>query len=212
MAGGYLRVAGVLRGIGGKVIVHGASQDICITCSSHCPVMSVTSWRVSLEVVDGTGWGVIIVLTSSVDVDAVSSPELVDSVGERVSEELASVEPVERPVIVLTIVVTTFVLVWLPEASETSIEVIVLTNVVTTSALVWFLGVPGTVVVVDVLLARVLDLKVAEVVSLPRPADVVKLEVELLRLDAVLMLVVVELRSAVLEVDTVVDEAERDVL
>jgi hypothetical protein len=108
--------------------------------------------------------------------------------------------------------VTTFVLVWLPEASETSIEDIVLTNVVTTSALVWFLGVPGTVVVVDVLLARVLDLKVAEVVSLPRPADVVKLEVELLRLDAVLMLVVVELRSAVLEVDTVVDEAERDVL
>jgi len=117
----------------------------------------------------------------------------------------------ESPVIVLTIVVTTFVLVWLPEASETSIEVIVLTNVVTTSALVWFLGVPGTVVV-DVLLARVLDLKVAEVVSLPRPADVVKLEVELLRLDTVLTLVVVELRSAVLEVDTVEDEAERDVL
>jgi hypothetical protein len=154
---------------------------------------------------------VISVLASSVEVDVVSSSEVVDSVGEMVSEELASVEPVECPVIVLTIVVTTFVLVWLPDASETSIEVIVLTNVVTTSALVWFLGVPGTVVV-DVLLARVLDLKVAEVVSLPRPADVVKLEVELLRLDAVSMLVVVELRSAVLEVDTVVDEAERDVL
>lgn len=204
-------MAGVLRGIGGRVIVHGASQDICITCSSHCPVMSVTSWRVSLEVVDESGWGVISVLASSVDVDAVSSSELVDSVGERVSEELASVEPVERPVIVLTNVVTTFVLVWLPEASETSIEDIVLTNVVTTSALVWFLGVPGTVVV-DVLFACVLDLKVAEVVSLPRPADVVKLEVELLRLDAVLMLVVVELRSAVLNVDTIEDEAERDVL
>jgi len=205
MAGGYLRVAGVLRGTGGRVIVHGASQDICITCSSHCPVMSVTSWRVSLEVVDESGWGVISVLASSVEVDIVSSSEVVDSVGERVSEELASVEPEECPVIVLTIVVTTFVLVWLPEASETSIEVIVLTNVVTTSALVWFLGVPGTVVV-DVLLARVLDLNVAEVVSLPRPAGVVKLEVELLRLDAVLMIMVVELRSAALEVDTVVDD------
>ena len=173
--------------------------------------MSVTSWRVSLEVVDGTGWGVISVLASSVEVDVVSSSEVVDSVGEMVSEELASVEPVECPVIVLTIVVTTFVLVWLPDASETSIEVIVLTNVVTTSALVWFLGVPGTVVVVDVLLARVLDLKVAEVVSLPRPADVVKLEVELLRLDAVLMLMVVELVSAVLEVVTFVEDVELNV-
>lgn len=211
MAGGYLRVAGVLRGIGGSVIVHGASQDICITCSSQCPVMSVTSWRVSLEVVDESGWGVTSVLASSVDVDVVSSSEAVDSVCERVSEELASVESVESPVIVLTIVVTTFVLVWLPGASETSIAVIVLTNVVTTSALVWFLGVPGTVVV-DVLLARVLDLKVAGVVSLPRPADVVKLEVELLRLDAVLMLMVVELVSAVLEVVTSAEDVELDVL
>lgn len=154
MAGGYLRVAGVLRGIGGRVMVHGASQDICITCSSHCPVMSVTSWRVSFEVVDESGWGVMSVLASSVDVDVVSSSEVVDSVGELVSEELASVEPVERPLIVLTIVVTTLVLVWLwlPDVSEMLIAVIVLTNVVTTSELVWFLEVPGTVIV-DVLLA-----------------------------------------------------------
>lgn len=167
-------MAGVLRGIGGRVIVHGASQDISITCSSHCPVMSVTSWTVSLEVVDECGWGVISVLASSVDVDVVFSSEVADSVDEMVLEEPALAEPVERPVIVLTIVVTTFVLVWLLDASETSITVIVLTNVVTTSALVWFPRVPGTVVA-DVLLSRVLDFKVAGVVSSPRPADVVRL-------------------------------------
>lgn len=136
--------------------------------------MSVTSWTVSLEVVDECGWGVVSVLASSVDVDVVFSSEVADSVDEMVLEEPALAEPVERPVIVLTIVVTTFVLVWLSDASETSIAVIVLTNVVTTSALVWFPDVPGTVVV-DVLLPRVLDFKVAGVVSLPRPADVVRL-------------------------------------
>ena len=106
-------MAGVLRGIGGRVIVHGASQDISITCSSHCPVMSVTSWRVSLEVVDGTGWGVISVLASSVDeIDVESSVEVADSVGE--VEEVAPSSAVEvdfeGPEIVLTTVVMIFVL------------------------------------------------------------------------------------------------------
>jgi hypothetical protein len=158
-----------------------------------------------LEVVDESGWGVISKLASSVDVDIVSSSEVVDSFSERVSEELASVEPVERPVIVLTIVVTTFVLVWLPDTSEMLMAVIVLTKVVTTSALVLLLGIPETVVV-DVLLARVLDLKVAGVVSLPLPADEYKLEVVL-----VLMVVVVELVSAVLEVVTFVEDVELNV-
>lgn len=115
------------------------------------------------------------------------------------------------PVIVLTSVVTIFVLVWLPDASEILIAVMVLTNVVTTSILDWFLDVPGTVVV-DVLLARVLDLKAVEVVKLPLPADVVTLVVELLRLDVELMLVVVESISAVLEIDTVEDDIEEEVL
>lgn len=115
------------------------------------------------------------------------------------------------PVIVLTNVVTTFVLVWLPDASEILIAVIVLTNVVTTSILDWFLDVPGTVVV-DVLLARVLDLKAVGVVKLPLPADVVALVVELLRLDAELVLVVVELINAVLEIDAFEDDIEEEVL
>ena len=221
MAGGYLRVAGVLRGIGGRVIVHGASQDICIACSSHWPVMRVTSWRVSLEAVDESGGGVTSVLaSSSVDEGAVSSSlelaDLTDVVEEDEDPFSSSVVDVglglfDCPVIVLTNVVTTFVLVWLPDASEILIAVIVLTNVVTTSVLDWFLDVPGTVVV-DVLLARMLDLKAVEVVTLPLPADVVMLVVELLRLDAELMLVVVELKSAVLEVDAVEDEIEEEVL
>lgn len=107
IAGGYLKVAGVLRGMGGRVIVHGGAQDICITDSSQWPVMSVTSWRDSPDVVDDSGKGVMSVLASSVvEVDIMLSSEVVDF-----TEELASVEPSESPLIVLTTVVTTFVLV-----------------------------------------------------------------------------------------------------
>ena len=136
MAGGYLRVAGVLRGTGGKVIVHGGLQDISITSSSQRPVMSVTSWRGSSEAVDESGKGVVSVPSPVDDIDIVPSPEDVVSLGERLSEELASVESVESPVRVLTTVVTTFVLVWLPDAPEMLTAVIVLTTVVTTCALV----------------------------------------------------------------------------
>lgn len=100
--------------------------------------MSVTSWRGSSEAVVESGMGVISELASSVDEpDIGSSSEVVEPVSERVSEELASVEPVESPVRVLTTVVTTFVLVWLwlPDASEILTAVIVLTKVVTTCAL-----------------------------------------------------------------------------
>ena len=210
-------MAGVLRGIGGRVIVHGAWQDICITCSSHCPVMSVTSWRVSFEVVEESGWGVMSVLAfSSVEEgDISSSLEVVDSEADEDPDSSSVVdvglELFESPVTVLTIVVTTFVLVWRPDASEILIVVRVLTNVVTISVLDWFLDVPGTVVV-DVLLARVLDLKAVEVVTLPLPADVVTLVVELLPLDVELMLVVVEFENAVLEVDAVEDDIKEEVL
>lgn len=60
-----------------------------------------------------------------------------------------------------------------------------------------------------------LDLKVAEVVSLPLLvllADVANPEVVLLLLDAALVLLVVESISVVLEVNTVVDEIELDSL
>jgi hypothetical protein len=114
VAGGYLRVAGVLRGIGGRVMVHGDLQDICMTDSSQWPVMSVTSWRVSLEVVDESGKGVISVLASSVDeIDGESSMEVVDSVdgGEEEASPSSVVEvDFDGPEIVLTIVVTIFVL------------------------------------------------------------------------------------------------------
>jgi hypothetical protein len=151
MAGGYLSVAGVLSGMGGRVIVHGGLHDICMTSSSQWPVMSVTSWRVSLKAVDEVGKGVISVLTSSVDeIDIESTVEVADSVSE-VEEEASPSSVVEvdfeSPEIVLTTVVTTFVLVWLPDAPEVLIEVIVLTNVVTTSLLDWLLCVPGTVIV-----------------------------------------------------------------
>jgi hypothetical protein len=69
-------------------------------------------------------------------------------------------------------------------------------------------------VVVEVLFAWVLDLKAVEIVWFPPPlplADVVTREVVPLPLDAVLMLVVVELRSGIGEVDTVVEEIELDV-
>lgn len=105
---------------------------------------------------DESGKGVISVLKSSVDeVDVESSVEIADSVGE-VEEEVSPSSVVEvdfeDPEIVLTTVVKTFVLVWLPDASEVLIAVIVLTKVITTCALVWFLGAPVTVVV-EVLLA-----------------------------------------------------------
>lgn len=60
-----------------------------------------------------------------------------------------------------------------------------------------------------------LDLKVAEVVSLPLLvllADVANPEVVLLLLDAALVLLVVESTSVVLEVNTAVDEIELDAL
>jgi hypothetical protein len=132
MTGGYLRVAGVLSGIGGRVMLHGGSQDIDIASSSQWPVISVTSWAGSPEVVDESGKGVMS--------EVVSPPEVVDSSGMKVMEELASVPDVdsgvfERPEIVLTTVVTTSVLSGLPNVSEPFIVVIVLTNVVITSAL-----------------------------------------------------------------------------
>lgn len=143
MAGGYLRVAGVLRGTGGKVIVHGGLQDISITSSSQWPVMRVTSWRGSSEAVDESGGGVISVPdSSSVDEGDVSLLlDVADPVAE-VEEEPSPSSVVEvdfeGPVIVPTTVVTIFVLVWLwlPDASEILIAVMVLTNVVTTCALV----------------------------------------------------------------------------
>jgi hypothetical protein len=109
-----------------------------------------------LEAVDESGKGVISVLASSVDdIEFESSVEVADPVGEVEGEAPpSSVVEVdfEGPEIVLTIVVTTFVLVWLPDAPEVLIEVIVLINVVTTSLLDWLLCVPETVVV-EVLLA-----------------------------------------------------------
>jgi hypothetical protein len=218
MAGGYLSVAGVLSGMGGRVIVHGGLHDICMTSSSQWPVMSVTSWRVSLKAVDEVGKGVISVLTSSVDeIDIESTVEVADSVSE-VEEEASPSSVVEvdfeSPEIVLTTVVTTFVLVWLPDAPEVLIEVIVLTNVVTTSLLDWLLCVPGTVIV-EVLFDWALDLKVVEVVWFPPLlllADAVTPVVKLLWLIAVLMLVVVELISGVWEIEIiVVDEIRLDV-
>lgn len=152
-------MAGVFRGIGGRVIVHGGLQDMFITSSSQWPVMSVTSRRASMEVVDESGKGVTSVLTSSlVNEDGNSSSlEVADPVGE-VEEDAFSSSAVdvrlglfERPAIVLTIVVTTFVLSWLPDA-ETLKAVTVLTNVVTPSLLDRLLCV-AEIVVVEVLLA-----------------------------------------------------------
>lgn len=40
---GYQSVAGVFKGIGGRVIVQGASQDMYIADSRHSPVCKVTS-------------------------------------------------------------------------------------------------------------------------------------------------------------------------
>jgi len=169
MAGGYLRVAGVLRGIGGRVIVHGGLQDISITSSSQWPVMRVTSWIGSLEV-DDSGKGVMSGLeSSSVDEsDVEPSVEVADPVDE-VEEEASPSSVVEvdseGPEIVLTTVVRTFVLVWLPDASEVLIAVMVLTKVVTTSVLDLLLDVLE-IVVVEVLLDRLLDLKEVELVWL----------------------------------------------
>ena len=103
----------MLRGMGGRVIVHGGLQDICMTDSSQWPVISVTSWRLSLEAVGESGEGVISVLASSVDeIDVESSVEVADSVGE--VEEVAPSSAVEvdfeGPEIVLTTVVMIFVL------------------------------------------------------------------------------------------------------
>lgn len=119
-------MAGVLSGMGGRVIVYGGLQDICMTDSSQWPVMSVTSWRVmsSVEVADSVS-----------EVDEDSSPSSVVEVG------------FEGPEIVLTIVVTIFVLVRLADASEVPSVVIVLTKVVTTSLLDRLLCVPETVIV-----------------------------------------------------------------
>ena len=167
MAGGYLRVAGVLRGIGGRVMVHGGLQDICITSSSQWPVMRVTSWIVSLEV-DDSGKGVMSGLeSSSVDEsDVEPSVEVADPVDE-VEEEASPSSVVEvdseGPEIVLTTVVTIFVLVCLPDASELLIAVMVLTKVVTISVIDLLRDVLE-IVVVEVLLDRVLDLKAVEVV------------------------------------------------
>jgi len=122
MTGGYLRVAGVLSGIGGRVIVHGGSQDIFIAASSQWPVMRVTSWRGSFVKVDSSGKGEVRVLASSVDDSGSSpSPDVVESSGNSVTEELGScpfpssildVDPGSgaSPVSVLTTVVTTLVL------------------------------------------------------------------------------------------------------
>lgn len=173
-----------------------------------------------MEAVDENGKGVMSVLASSlVDEDGNSSPlEVADPIGE-VEEDAFSLSVLdfglglfESPVIVLKIVVTTFVLVWLPD-SDALAAVIVLTIVVTTSLLDWLLCVPGTVVV-EVLLTRVLDLTVIEAVPLPPLvllADTVMPEVVLLRLDAGIMLVVVELVSGSFEVDNAIDEIELDV-
>jgi hypothetical protein len=160
--------------------------------------MRVTSWIGLLEVVDG-GKGVTSGLeSSSVDVsDVESSVEVADSADE--VEEEASPSSVievdsEGPEIVLTTVVTTFVLVWLPDASEI---LMVLTKVVTISALDWLVDV-FEMVVVEVLLDRLPDLKAVELVwLLPLPlllADTVtRAVVVLLWLDAVVMIGVVEL-------------------
>jgi hypothetical protein len=162
--------------------------------------MRVTSWIGSLEVDDG-GKGVISGLeSSSVDEsDVESSVEVADPVDE-VEEEASPSSVVEidseGPEIVLTIVVTTFVLVWLPDASEVLIAVMVLTKVVTTSALDWLPDV-FEIVVVEVLLDRLLDLKEVELVwllpLLLLLADAVTPAVVLLWLDAVLVIGVVEL-------------------
>jgi hypothetical protein len=192
MTGGYLRVAGVLSGIGGRVMLHGGSQDIDIASSSQWPVISVTSWAGSPEIVDESGKGVMS--------EVVSPPEVVDSSGMKVMEELASVPDVdsgvfERPEIVLTTVVTTSVLSGLPNVSEPFIVVIVLTNVVITSALDWISDVPETVVAM-VTLSGVPDSKPVEAVTsalLLLPTGAVRAAVWLLWLEAVSMPLVVDL-------------------
>jgi hypothetical protein len=132
--------------------------------------------------------------------EVVSPPEVVDSSGMEVMEELASVPDVdsgvfERPEIVLTTVVTTSVLSGLPNVSEPFIVVIVLTNVVITSALDWLSDVPEMVVAV-VTLSGVPDSKPVEAVTLALlllPTGAVRAAVWLLWLEAVSMLLVVDL-------------------
>jgi hypothetical protein len=160
MTGGYLRVAGVLSGIGGRVMLHGGSQDMDMASSSQWPVMSVTSWAGPSEVVDERGKGVMSV--------PVSLLVVVESSGMEDPEELASVFEAGLGLleIVLTRVVKTSVLSELPDASETFIAVIVLTNVVTTLALDELPGVLETVVEV-VTLAEVADSEAVEAVKLP---------------------------------------------
>lgn len=99
-----MRVAGVLRGIGGKVILHGGAHDIDIAASPHWPVISVTFSTFLSEVVD-VGDKEVPDVPVSVElrlddpspppVDELrigSSPEAVDWVGNLVIEELVSVE------------------------------------------------------------------------------------------------------------------------
>lgn len=91
--------------------------------------------------------------------------DLVDEVEEEESPPSVVEVDSEVPEIVLTTVVTNFVLVWLPDASEVLIAVMVLTKAVTTSALDLLRDVLD-IVVVEVLLDRLLDLKEVELVWL----------------------------------------------